>query len=94
MTAQLLPHPFITTEIICNYDRYKKKTLRYIIFYNPYSRLSYKRFFKIIFSCRTLSSFIFSETQNHKNPSPRTGPQDLLVTHYDCEENEQKKTLH
>ena len=27
------------------------------------------------------------------NPSPRTGPQDLLVTHYDCEENEQK-TLH
>ena len=24
------------------------------------------------------------------NPSPRTGPQDLLVTHYDCEENEQK----
>ena len=27
------------------------------------------------------------------NPSPRTEPQDLLVTHYDCEENEQK-TLH
>ena len=27
------------------------------------------------------------------SPSPRTGPQDLLVTHYDCEENEQK-TLH
>ena len=27
------------------------------------------------------------------NPSSRTGPQDLLVTHYDCEENEQK-TLH
>ena len=24
------------------------------------------------------------------NHSPRTGPQDLLVTHYDCEENEQK----
>ena len=24
------------------------------------------------------------------NPSPRTGPQELLVTHYDCEENEQK----
>ena len=34
---------------------------------------------------------IFSE-QNTK-PSPRTGSQDLLVTHYDCEENEQK-TLH
>ena len=27
------------------------------------------------------------------NPFPRTGPQDLLVTHYDFEENEQK-TLH
>ena len=27
------------------------------------------------------------------NPSPRTGPQDLLVTHYDCEENEQKTLL-
>ena len=26
------------------------------------------------------------------NPSPRTGPQDLLVTHYGCEENEQKNT--
>ena len=34
---------------------------------------------------------IFSET--NQNPSPRTGPQNLLVTHYDCEENEQK-TLH
>ena len=34
---------------------------------------------------------IFSEQIT--NPSPRTGPQDLLVTHYDCEENEQK-TLH
>ena len=34
---------------------------------------------------------IFSE--QNTNPSPRTGPQDLLVTQYDCEENEQK-TLH
>ena len=34
---------------------------------------------------------IFSE--QNTNPSPRTGTQDLLVTHYDCEENEQK-TLH
>ena len=31
---------------------------------------------------------IFSE--KHTNLSPHTGPQDLLVTHYDCEENEQK----
>ena len=34
---------------------------------------------------------IFSD--QNTNPSPRTGPQDLLVPHYDCEENEQK-TLH
>ena len=34
---------------------------------------------------------IFSE--QHTNPLPRTGPQDLLVTHYDCEKNEQK-TVH
>ena len=30
---------------------------------------------------------------DHNNPSPRTGPQHLLVTQCDCEENEQK-TLH
>ena len=36
--------------------------------------------------------FLVISNQNI-NPSPRTGPQDLLVTHYDCEENEQK-TLH
>ena len=34
---------------------------------------------------------IFSE--QNTNPSPRTGPQDFLVTYYDCEENKQK-TLH
>ena len=31
---------------------------------------------------------IFSD--KNTNPSPRTVPQDLLVIHYDCEENEQK----
>ena len=36
--------------------------------------------------------FLIFSDQN-TNPSPRTGLQDLLVTHYDCEENEQK-TLH
>ena len=36
--------------------------------------------------------FLIISDQN-TNPSPRTGPQDLLVTHYDCEENE-RKTLH
>ena len=36
--------------------------------------------------------FLIFFDQNTNLP-PRTGPQDLLVTHYDCEENEQK-TLH
>ena len=36
--------------------------------------------------------FLIISDQNI-NPSPRTGSQELLVTHYDCEENEQK-TLH
>ena len=45
------------------------------------------------FSLPILAPFTCSETTNHKKLSPRTGPQDLLVTHYDCEENEQK-TLH
>ena len=29
-------------------------------------------------------------SEQNVHPSPRTGPQDLLVTHYDCEDNEQK----
>ena len=44
-----------------------------------------------IFTFQHLFFLIFSEP--NQNPSPRTGPQDLLVTHYDCEENEQK-TFH
>ena len=38
---------------------------------------------------QTLLFFNLSKT-DHDNPSIRTGPQDLLVTYYDCEENEQK----
>ena len=34
--------------------------------------------------------FLFFSEQN-TNPSPRTGPQELQVTHYDCEDNEQKQ---
>ena len=41
-----------------------------------------------IFTFQHLNFLNFSEP--NQNPSPRTGPQDLLVTHYDCEENEQK----
>ena len=43
----------------------------------------------INFSSTLFSSYLQSK---HK-PFPPTGPQDLLVTHYDCEENKQK-TLH
>ena len=48
-------------------------------------------YFLKIFTFQYLLFLIFSEP--NQNPSPRTGPQDLLVPHYDCEENEQK-TLH
>ena len=44
-----------------------------------------------IFTFQHILFLIFYE--QHTNPSLRTGPQYLLVTHYDCEENEQK-TLH
>ena len=44
-----------------------------------------------IFTVQHLLLLCFSEP--NQNPSPCAGPQDLLVTHYDCEENEQK-TLH
>ena len=44
-----------------------------------------------LFTFQHLLFFIFSEP--NQNPSHRTGPRDLLVTHYDCEENEEK-TLH
>ena len=41
ITAQSLPPPLITTEIIYKYDRYTEKTIGYINFYNLYSGLSY-----------------------------------------------------
>ena len=44
-----------------------------------------------LFTFQHLLLLIFFEP--NQNPSPRTGPQVLLVTLYDCEENEQK-TLH
>ena len=46
-----------------------------------------------IFFLKTLSPLVHLEPTSHQNPSPRTGPQDLLVTPFDCEENQQK-TLH
>ena len=47
----------------------------------------------IVFFLQTLSPLVLSEPTSHKSPSIRTVPQDLVVTHYDCEEKEQK-TLH
>ena len=41
ITAQSLPPPFITTEVNYKYDRYIKKTIGYVTFYNPYSALLY-----------------------------------------------------
>ena len=38
---------------------------------------------------QTLFFFYFSKPDPN-NPSSRTGSQDLLVTHYDCEENKPK----
>ena len=41
---------------------------------------------------QTLLFFNLSKP-DHNNPSVRTGPQDLIVTYCDCEENEQKTLL-
>ena len=37
-----------------------------------------------------MSIVFYTFSEQNINPSPRTGPRDLLVTHYDCEDNEQK----
>ena len=47
----------------------------------------------ISFLIKTLYPIVFLEAISHQNRSPRTRPQNFLVTHYDCEENQQK-TLH
>ena len=44
----------------------------------------------IVFFLKTLSPLVLLVPTFHQNPSPQTGLQDLLVTQYDCEENEQK----
>ena len=45
----------------------------------------------IVFLIKTLSPLVLLEPAPHPDPSPRKGPQDLPVTLYDCEENQQKK---
>ena len=42
------------------------------------------------FLINTLSRLIILELRHHQNPSARTRPQDLHVTHNDCEETQQK----
>ena len=66
---------------------------------NP--KLSYKEtegtivhtYLLIVYSIKTFSLLVHLETMNHINPSPRTGPQDLLGTNYDCKD-QQQRTLH
>ena len=43
-----------------------------------------------VFFLKNLSTFDHLFSTSHQNCPPRTGPQELLVTHYDCEENQQK----
>ena len=47
----------------------------------------------IIFFRKTFSLLVQLQPRNHKTLSRRREPQDLFVTHYDCEDNQQK-TLH
>ena len=49
--------------------------------------------FLVNLSNKSFSRFFHHETINHEKPSPRTGPEDLLVTNYDCDDHQQK-TLH
>ena len=43
-----------------------------------------------VFFLKNLSTFDHLFSTSHQNYPPRTGPQELLVTHYECEENQQK----
>ena len=91
ITAQSLPPPFKTTEVIYKYDRYTKKHNWIHNILQPILRIIIHMYILKILKFQHILFLIFSD--KNTNPSPRTGPQDLLVTHYDCEENEQK-TLH
>ena len=87
ITAQSLPPPFITTEVIYKHDRYTKTQLvikHFITHTQDYHTHVYSKNFNI--STHFFSNFFDQNT----NLFPRTGPLDLIVTHYDCEENERK----
>ena len=44
----------------------------------------------IVFSTKYLSVLVHLEPTNQRKPSFRIEPQDLLVTHYDSEDHQQK----
>ena len=50
----------------------------------PIFRTIIHMYFLIVFLLKTLPSLVLLEPASHQNSSPRSGPQDLLVTYYDC----------
>ena len=67
-------------------------TLGYIKYYNQLGTILHM-YLLTTFFLQTFSSLVLLEPTSHQNPSPQTGPQNLSVTHYDCEENEQKYAI-
>ena len=59
ITAQSLPSPIITTELIYRNDRYTKQKLGYRSFYNPYSHYPTHISSKNFFPTNTLSTSSF-----------------------------------
>ena len=57
ITVQSLPNQFITTELVYKYDRYTKKTIGRITFYNRSPRLSYTCIFLISFHNKFIFAF-------------------------------------
>ena len=90
ITAQSLPPPFITTDLSINTIDIQKRHLNASPSVTHFQDNPTFVLLKIFFL--QIPPIIFSEPKHHKNPSPRTR-RHLLVTHYDCEEIEQK-TLH
>ena len=70
ITAQSLSPPFITTELIYEYDGYTKKTLGYITFCNPYLELPYTCIFYYFFPTIPFCPCFLKQT-SLQNPSHR-----------------------
>ena len=84
------PSPFICQEIHYEFYRYTKNTEGYFVFYNPHSGLLHMSTTNLIIILINL--FLSSQlpmkqpinVDQHNIFPPKTGIQDLLVTHYDC----------